>query len=257
MHTKISHIIAAISPLVDAIQQHKLLTAIDSIEKLRLFTEIHVYAVWDFMALLKALQRKLTSIQSLWTPPINSMGCHLINTLLSEEESDYLLDGRYLSHFELYQEAMWHCGANIQPITGFISDIKAYKPLSSLLARADLPPPARGFITDTFTIIEKDSHAIAASLAFAREYITSNLFSTILQTIQPAGSSYSLKPLRCYLQRHIDLDSDKHSQQSQMLVVSLCGTDEIKWQEALDAALFSLQSRLQLLDGIHAAITQL
>ncbi|HVV69221.1 MAG TPA: DUF3050 domain-containing protein [Gammaproteobacteria bacterium] len=257
MHTKLLQIIAAISPLADAIKRHKLLTAIDSIEKLRLFTQIHVYAVWDFMALLKALQGKLTSMQPLWTPPINPMGCHLINTLLSEEESDHLPDGRYLSHFALYLEAMSHCGANIQPITGFISDIKADKPLSSLLARTDLPVPARRFIADTFTIIEKNSHAIAASLAFAREYITSNLFSTLLRTIEPTGSHYSLETLKCYLQRHIDLDSDKHSQQSQQLVASLCGTDEIKWQEALDAAHFSLQSRIQLLDGIHAAITHL
>ncbi|HVV67816.1 MAG TPA: DUF3050 domain-containing protein [Gammaproteobacteria bacterium] len=256
MQTKLSHIIATISPLVDAINHHKLLTAIDSIEKLRGFTEIHVYAVWDFMALLKALQRKLTSIQPLWTPPINHMGCHLVNALLSEEESDHLPDGRYLSHFELYLEAMQQGGANTKPITGFISDIKASKPLSNLLGRADLPPPARGFITDTFAIIAQESHVIAASLAFAREYITSNLFSIILQTIEPAGTRCSLEALKSYLQRHIELDSDKHSQQSQLLVTSLCGADETKWQEALDAALFSLNSRLQLLDGIYDAITR-
>jgi hypothetical protein len=183
MDTKLSQIIDVISPLVEAILRHKILTAITSIEKFRRFTEIHVYAVWDFMCLLKALQRKLTTHNPLWSPPANPLGCHLVNTLLAEEESDALPNNHYSSHFELYLAAMQQLGANIQPISDLIDDVKAMKPLSALLARDDLPQPAQHFIQDTFDVIKKGNHRIAASLTFAREHITSNMFSTLLQML--------------------------------------------------------------------------
>ena len=114
----------AVQPLVTAVNQHSVFTHINSIPRLRRFAEIHVYAVWDFMALLKALQRHLTSTAILWTPPQNHLGCHLVNSLLAEEESDTVFDGRYQSHFELYLQAMHECGANTDPINAFIQHIR-------------------------------------------------------------------------------------------------------------------------------------
>src|SRR5262249_25275144 len=99
-----------IEPISYAITGHPALQSIHAMAHLALFSEIHVFCVWDFMALLKALQRKLTHTQILWLPPRNHLGCHLVNTLLAEEESDHTADGRYLSHFELYLEAMEQCG---------------------------------------------------------------------------------------------------------------------------------------------------
>ena len=40
--------------------EHKLYSNIESIKDLQVFTENHIYAVWDFMSLLKALQIRLT-----------------------------------------------------------------------------------------------------------------------------------------------------------------------------------------------------
>lgn len=240
--------------MLDAVTQHKLFAAITSIARLRRFTEIHVYAVWDFICLLKALQRKLTSQQLLWSPPINPLGCYLVNTLIAEEESD-CIEQRYLSHFALYLEAMQQCGADIRPITQFIARIRPQQSLAALLDIHPLPEAAERFVHDTFAILEKAPHAIAASLAFAREQITSNMFSQLLNTLTPpADTGYSLQLFKIYLQRHIELDSGQHSQQSQRLVATLCGADDSKWQEALAVARFSLQSRLQLLDGIYQQI---
>jgi len=69
-------------------------------------------------------------------------------------------------------------------------------------------------------------------------------------------NAYSVDQFIYYFQRHIELDGDKHSTQSKTLVANLCGADAKKWQEATDAAIFSLKSRLRLLDGIAAYIQQ-
>ncbi len=258
MDDKLHDIVIGIQPLVDAIAHHKLFRAITSIARLRRFTEIHVYAVWDFICLLKALQRKLTSQHLFWSPPINPLGCYLVNSLVAEEESDCIEHNHYLSHFELYLQAMQQCGADIRGIRQFIANIHPEQSLASLLVSNNLPKPAQGFIQDTFEIIEKESHVIAASLAFAREQITSTMFTQLLNTFEPPeDSSYSLQLFRLYLQRHIELDSGQHSQQSQRLVATLCGSDKCKWDEVLEAAWFSLNSRLQLLDGIYHQVMEI
>jgi hypothetical protein len=245
---------STINPEVVAIAQHQVFQSIDSIEKLCQFSEIHVFAVWDFMCLLKELQRKLTRSSLFWLPPENHLGCHLVNTLIAEEESDQLGDNYYTSHFELYLSAMQQCGANTDAISTFIHDIRQDLRLDTLLAQPYIPYAAKRFVADTFTVIAREAHAVAASFAFARENITGGMFSAILQHIVPTEKKYLIDQFVHYFQRHIDLDDGKHSEQSKILVANLCGSDEKKWQEAKDTALFSLNSRLQLLDGIHAYI---
>ncbi|HVY53709.1 MAG TPA: DUF3050 domain-containing protein, partial [Gammaproteobacteria bacterium] len=154
----LSNIISIVQPLVDAINGHETFSAITSIKRLRRFVEVHVFAVYDFMVLLQALQRKLTCNPPLWLPPADHLGCRLVHTMLAEEESDVLPDGRYLSHFQLYLEAMHHCGANTQSINAFISSIRNNPDLSQLLTQDDLPKPAKRFLNDTFGFIDRDSH---------------------------------------------------------------------------------------------------
>ena len=245
-----------IQPISCAVTGHPVTQSIHSMANLARFAEVHVFAVWDFMCLLKALQNKLTCTNMVWLPPGDHLGCHLVNALLAEEESDCIADGRYLSHFELYLEAMEQCGANTSGITAFIQGVKQGVSLAELLIQIDIPLPARQFVQDTFHVIGKAVHEIAASFAYAREHITSGMFANILAPIAAATVThhYSVGQFIYYFQRHIELDGGKHSTQSKTLVANLCGTDTQKWQEATHVAMFSLQSRLRLLDGIAAYI---
>ena len=45
-----------LEPLKNKLRNHSLYSSIKDVDDLRIFTNAHVYAVWDFMSLLKFLQ---------------------------------------------------------------------------------------------------------------------------------------------------------------------------------------------------------
>ncbi|MFT3741085.1 MAG: DUF3050 domain-containing protein [Gammaproteobacteria bacterium] len=249
-----------IQPLVTQIAEHQAFKAIITIENLRRFSEIHVLCVYDFMCLIKALQRQLTCLNLLWLPPQNTLGCHLINHLVSEEESDAILEPlagteRYLSHFTLYLEAMEQCGANTQPITRFLAEITEGVPLPIILTRDYIPAAAKSFVADTFKVINKsETHAIATAFAFARENITDDMFTPIVQNLAQNVEAGQVAKFITYFNRHIELDTGEHGEQAKRLVASLCGDDLVKWDQATQTAVFALKSRIHLLNGIYATM---
>ena len=120
MNNNLQHVIDEIQPLRDKLKNHSLYKSLKSIDDVKIFMESHVYAVWDFMSLLKALQNQLTCSKIPWSPNKDSKSARLINQIVVDEESDLNFEGFPKSHFEMYLEAMEEIQANTEPVKQFI-----------------------------------------------------------------------------------------------------------------------------------------
>jgi hypothetical protein len=130
----------------DTVLTHPIYSAIATIDDAAWFMENHVFAVWDFMSLLKTLQASLTCVTVPWLPRGSAATRRLVNEIVLVEESDEFAD-EYLSHFELYLLAMADAGANQSPIRAFLAAAHSGTPVESALAAARIPPAARAFWT--------------------------------------------------------------------------------------------------------------
>jgi len=238
-----------IEPLRQQIVQHELYTKINTIEAIRVFMQHHVVAVWDFMSLLKSLQRELTCVSNPWLPVGSANTRYLINEIVTGEESDVDQAGNRISHFELYLKAMEQAGANKLPIQELIASIQTGTSLEQALATSSLPDAAKRFAQHTFDLIEKNQpHILAAVFTFGREDLIPDMFLSILNKIEPGGQ-YSIDLTKYYIERHIEVDGGHHSQLALEMTQELCGNDAQKWQEASAAVEKALASRVALWDG--------
>ena len=102
----IEHIQKEITSLRQELKTHRLYEQLDTIDDIKIFTQDHVFAVWDFMSLLKALQIELTCVSIPWVPRKKGKLTQFINEIALAEESDVDLSGESKSHFEMYLDAM-------------------------------------------------------------------------------------------------------------------------------------------------------
>lgn len=247
----IAHINKYIEDERNSLLNHSLYAKINSISDLHTFLEGHVYAVWDFMSLLKALQQKLTCTTTPWFATSNPETRYLINEIVLAEESDLALDGRRLSHFEMYLEAMQACNANTEQISNFVKNLSTNSVFDAI-EEQNLSKGISEFLKFTFEIIEKgNAHEIAAAFTFGREDLIPSMFTEILKEFKSSFPETDLKELIYYFDRHIELDADEHGPMAFKMIDELCGTDEKKWKEVAEISKLSLQKRIGLWDAIE------
>ena len=222
-----------------------------------MFMQAHVFAVWDFMSLLKALQRDLTCVTLPWVPVGDPETRLLINQIVMGEESDQAPDGRICSHFELYLEAMEEAGADIRRIQDFMTHLQNGSSVTQALEQSQAPAFLSAFVEDTFAFIHAGKvHQTAAAFTYGREDLIPGIFGEIVAGVDATAPGHLGKFLY-YLERHIELDGDEHGELGRQMVAKLCGDDDSRWAEASEAATQSLESRLRLWDGIHESILKL
>lgn len=238
-----------IAPLRADIVQHPSFQAMQRLEDLQRFMELHVYAVWDFMSLLKSLQRNLTCVEVPWYPVGDASIRFLINEIVTGEESDVDPEGDYISHFELYLRAMKRAGADTGMIERFLARTKE-QGIDAAIMHEETPESARQFVNTTFQFIhENKPHVLAAVFTFGREDLIPDMFLSFVDHLK-AQFPNEVGTLRYYLERHIEVDGDHHSHLAYQMTEKLCGNDPVKWQEAGDAVMEALEARRKLWEGL-------
>lgn len=245
-----------IRPQRDQLLKHSLYEKIKTIEDLNCFLENHVYAVWDFMSLLKALQSRLTCTTTPWLPTKNTETRYLINEIVLAEETDLTIDGRRQSHYEMYIEAMESCGANTKEIESFLSEINSIHTIFVSIKQSNLHPNIKAFLDFTFRVIEEGkSHEIAAAFTFGREDLIPSMFTVILKNFQTNFPNKDLNKLIYYFERHIELDADEHGPMAMKMIAELCGNDIQKWSDVAAISRLALEKRIGLWNAIEEQIS--
>lgn len=234
---------------------HPLYSEIKTPQQLQLFMEYHVFAVWDFMSLLKALQNGLTCTTLPWKPVGDPETRYLINEIVLAEETDINQRGERQSHFEMYLDAMKKANATTKPIHDLITALDTSKDILSTLKEQNLPKAIVEFLTFTFkTINEGKLHCIAAAFTFGREDLIPQMFTSIITKIQQNFPKEDLSDFKYYFDRHIELDEDEHGPMALKMIENLCGDDGKKWHEVEQTVVASLQAREVLWEGILSEI---
>lgn len=253
MENKIKLLRQDIQPDRDKLLSHPVYYHIHDIQGLREFTRVHVFAVWDFMSLLKSLQTNLTSVSLPWKPVGSAQTRYLINEIVLGEESDVDEEGMRMSHFELYLKAMNQMGSDTSDIESLLSNIQGEATIHDVIAKADLHSNIKSFLDFTFDIaLYAPIHVKAAVFTFGREDLIPSMFMQLLQQLH-SETPNMVSTFKYYIERHIEVDGDHHSHLALDMVSALCGDDDQKWSEAREAAKKALQIRYLLWDAVRVA----
>jgi DUF3050 family protein len=253
-HTGIEQLKDSIEPARQKVISHPLYHQLDTMGAVVTFMEYHAFAVWDFMSLLKTLQRNLTCVQVPWVPSGPTSSRRLINDIVLVEESDELGKG-FISHFELYLDGMRQAGADTTRIDAFIDLLRDGAPVLASLKAAGVPEAAAEFVATTWEFIEDAPvHCQAAAFAFGREDLIPDMFDQVAALNEEFGE---LSTFVDYLRRHIQVDSEEHTPMAMQMLADLCGDDDSKWAQCEETVNLALEARVRLWDGISGSIRKL
>jgi hypothetical protein len=256
MIAQIEKLKRTIEPLRQEIINHKVYSAIKDIDDLKVFMQFHVYAVWDFMSLLKTLQNNLTCTSVPWFPKGTADTRFLINEIVVGEESDVDLNGIRKSHFELYLDAMKQCGADTSKIEGFTDVLKQTGDFNTAFVSSETPKEAKDFVDFTFSVIESGKDYLQSAIfTFGREDLIPGMFISIIDEVHKNFPD-DISIFKYYIERHIEVDGDHHSHLALQMTANLCQDNEQYWKEAEEAVINSLKQRIGLWNGIYRQLTE-
>ena len=242
-----------LEPLKNRLRNHSLYSKIKDVDDLNIFSNAHVYAVWDFMSLLKFLQINLTSISIPWFPSKNTTTAKLINEIVAGEETDEDQEGQPVSHFEMYIDSIEEFGLDTSEIIKNLNTLNNIETIDKDIDKLDIKSYVKDFLKFTFSVIKRGKiHEVASVFTFGREDLIPDLFIPLIEGINSENND--LNKLIYYFKRHIEVDGDMHGPMSMEMLSYLCNNDPSKISESALIAEKALLARISLWDGIENEI---
>lgn len=222
---------------------------VHDIDDLRIFMRWHVFAVWDFMSLVKRLQNDLTCVSLPWMPPQHPHAARLINEIVLGEESDETPTHVHASHYDLYIDAMREVGADPVEMNAFLSALRAGLGVAEALRCSDTPNAVASFVAATLdTAINGKTQDVLGSFFYGRENVIPKMFSALLSKWSIDESNVPI--FVYYLKRHIELDGDAHGPAAEAIINDIVGDDQAMRAELLESAISAIKARIELWDAL-------
>lgn len=237
------------------LQQHSVFSLLRSVQDLQRFMSWHVFAVWDFMSLVKRLQRELTRVDTPWTPSPYPQAARLINEIVLGEESDQTADGGFLSHYELYVQAMREVGADTSLIEQVVLQVATGSDPLQAMRDNHVPLPLQQFVTHTLHTAQQ-GHLIEVlgNFFFGREDIIPRMFQGLLDQWQI--DTQQAPVFVYYLKRHIELDADEHGPAARQLIETFMAEQPATLTQLKRAAEAAIRARHKLWDALAVELQQ-
>lgn len=222
------------------LQNHPVYNQLTNLTNLKIFMSHHVFAVWDFMSLIKRLQKEITCVETPWRPSrFPKEIVRMINEIVLGEESDEDGLGGYLDHFSLYLKAMEELSISTKPI----------RTLINTLDLNIIPNSIRPFVNFNLNMSQHGALPnVAAVFFYGREDIIPRMFKNIVAIIDE--NKIKAPSLTYYLKRHIELDGDHHSIMAKKCLDILCENNPTKISEAISSGIAALQLRKELWNSV-------
>lgn len=237
------------------LSQHAVFDKLGSIADLRRFMRAHVFAVWDFMSLLKRLQRDLTCVEIPWMPRRDKVAAHLINEIVLGEESDVAPNGEPASHLDIYLDAMREVGADTGQFEHFLALIgSGIHPLDAMHA-AGVPEHVRNFVAHTLRVaVSESTLVVLANFFHGRENVIPSMFAGLLKRWQIGEDRAPMFVF--YLKRHIEVDGGSHGPMARQIIERLAAGDANGQDVMVRAAIEAMRARIALWDGVQQSLLE-
>ena len=242
-----------LQPYYHSLHTHSLYQMLDTKQGVETFMEHHIYCVWDFMNLLKALQSHFTCTTIPWKPTHSPKLSRLINEIVLEEESD-IIEDKETSHFMYYHHALETINPSIDHVSSFIAALQSKKDYHTIITQPFIPKASQTFLKTTYALTHSSILEIAAAFTFGREALVPSLFEPIVSTLKQQQNSL-LDPFISYLERHIELDGDHHAGLAYEMITLLATTND-QWDLVKKTAINVLNARHTFWNDVTYLIQQ-
>jgi hypothetical protein len=247
--------LAALVELREQLEKHPVFDSLANLADLRRFMRAHVFAVWDFMSLLKRLQRDLTSVDVPWTPRRDRVAARLINEIVLGEESDIAPNGEPASHLDIYLDAMREVGADTTEFERFLELVTHGVDAIDALHAVGVPEHVRAFVAHTLRVAAREPTLIVlANFFHGRESMIPHMFAALLKRWNIAESRAPMFVF--YLKRHIEVDGESHGPMARRIIERATADDPHRRDVVLRAAIESIGARLALWDGVQQSLLE-